>query len=83
MHTIIIQSPFSVILDPRGSLSLSLMCLDASHQDKHPVVVWPCLKTVEGTCNMLKGMNTCLQIQGISKKQTKDDTPIPYSVAGH
>ncbi|EDR02705.1 uncharacterized protein LACBIDRAFT_308293 [Laccaria bicolor S238N-H82] len=31
MHMTIIQSPSSVILDPRESLSLSLMCLDASH----------------------------------------------------
>ncbi|EDR06267.1 uncharacterized protein LACBIDRAFT_300316 [Laccaria bicolor S238N-H82] len=32
---------------------------------------------------MLKGMNACLQAQGISKMQPKDDAPIPYSVAGH
>ena len=32
---------------------------------------------------MLKGMNTCLQIQRISKKQPKDNAHIPYSVAGH
>ena len=55
-------------------LSLSYVLRSKSHLDKHPVLVWPHSKTAEGTSNMLKGMNTCLQVQGISKKQPKDDT---------
>ena len=64
-------------------LSLSYVFRCKLRPDKHPVVVPPCSKTAEGTSNMLKGMNTCLQLQGISKKQPKDDASIPYSVAGH
>lgn len=67
----------------REPLSLSYVFRCKSRPDKHPVVVRPCSKTAEGTSNMLKGMNACLQPQGISKMQPKDDTPIPYSVAGH
>ena len=36
--------------------------------DKHPAVLQSCSKTVEGTSNLLKGMNTCLEAQGISKR---------------
>ena len=47
------------------------------------MVVGPHSKTAEGTSNMLKGMNACLQVQGISKKQPRDNAPIQYSVAEH
>ena len=51
--------------------------------DKHPAVLESCSKTAEGTSNLLKGMNTCVEAQGISKRLPKDDPPIPYSVAGY
>jgi len=53
------------------------------HPDKHPAVLRSCSKTAEGTSNLLKGMNTCLEAQGISKRLPKHDPPIPYSAAGH
>jgi len=64
-------------------LSLSYVFRCQLCPDKHPAVLRSCSKTAEGTSNLLKGMNTCLEAQGISKRLPKHDPPIPYSAAGH
>jgi len=64
--------------------SLTYVFTCQSRPDDHPPVLRPRAKTAEGTSNLVRTMNICLDAQGLTRGSRKVVTDaIPYSPAAH
>lgn len=65
-----------------GPLSLTYVFTCKSYPQAHKAQLRPRSKTGEGTSNLVRTMNICLEAQGITPLRNTNTT-IPYSVAAH